>query len=70
MSETPDEDLVIEAPEGEDVGDIASGHGNPAAHHHVSDEKAEAMLAAREAQARTVADLPGDAPGGSGASSW
>ena len=61
MTDKPEDLTGI--PEGEDVGDISSGFGNPDAHHGVSDEKAEAMLAARKAKEEA------DAAGGQGAQS-
>lgn len=71
---TAKRDDLTDVPEGEDVGDISSGFGNPDAHPHVSDEKAEAMLAARpHPEARKVVDRPADNAGGdsgNGAKSW
>lgn len=61
MSDNSSEDLVTDAPEGEEVGDISSGHGNPAAPAHISDEKAEQLLTHRQQH---------EAPEGKGAGSW
>lgn len=80
MSTEPRDD--VPTPEGEEVGDISSGHGNPTPA-RISDEKAEQMLTHEqvsdtvEDEAVKVVERPADSAGpttgghgGSGASSW
>lgn len=79
MTTEPRDDTAT--PEGESVGDISSGHGNPTPA-RVSDEKAEQMLADEragdpvEAAAPKIVERPADSAGpttgghGGGASSW
>lgn len=53
MSEKRAEDVAEQAdrPEGEDVGDISSGHGEAKPAGEPSDEKAAAMIARHRAEA-------------------